>query len=81
MNDLESTANAAKRIYDDRLRTTLEASHLHAFCAIEPVSGDYFLGQTLSEAGVAARAAYPDRPNHIIRVGHPAAVHIGMHSR
>jgi hypothetical protein len=78
MSDLELTANSALQIYEERLREPLEASHLHEFCAIEPISGAYFLGQTLSEAGRAARQAYPDRQSHIVRIGHPAAVHIGV---
>jgi hypothetical protein len=67
----------AERIYEERFRVGLERSHLHAFVAIEPDSGEYFLGRTLSEAAAAARAKYPDRPCGILRVGHEATVHIG----
>jgi hypothetical protein len=69
----------AERLYAERLKEKLEATHLHSFVAIEPDSGEYFLGQTLSEAAAAARAVYPDRRTHIVRVGHRAAVHIGGH--
>ena len=68
----------AERIYEERLRAKLEKSHPNAFVAIEPVSGDYFLGETLSEAGIAARKAHPDRLSFIMRVGHRTAVHIGV---
>jgi hypothetical protein len=78
MSDLELTANAALKVYQARLREALEESHLNEFCAIEPISGDYFLGRTLSEAGGAARKAYPERQSHIVRIGHSAAVHIGV---
>jgi hypothetical protein len=67
----------AQRLYDERLRADLERLHPHAFVAIEPVSGDYYLGQTLSEAIGAARKAHPDRLAHAIRVGHKSAVHLG----
>jgi hypothetical protein len=67
----------ADRLYQERLRTELERSHLHSFVAIEPESGDYFLGRTLSEASAAASVAHPDRRCCILRVGHPVALHIG----
>jgi hypothetical protein len=75
------TASAARRIYEERLRAKLERSHIDKFVAIEPVSGEYFLGQTLSEAIGAARTKYPDRLAHALRVGHRAAIHFGLHIR
>ncbi len=58
-----------------RLRSALEAEHRDEFVAIEPESGDYFLGRTLREAVGAARRAHPDRLTHAMRVGHKAAIH------
>jgi len=72
-------ASEAKRIYEERLRSALEESHMNEFVAIEPISGEYFLGRTLSEAIGASREKYPDRLAHALRVGHPAAIHFGMH--
>jgi hypothetical protein len=65
-----------ERIYET-LRGDLERRHLNSFVAIEPESGDYFLGRTLSEASEAANAAHPDRRSCVLRVGHQATVHIG----
>lgn len=67
----------AERIYEERLKGDLEKGHMHDYVVIEPESGDYFLGKTLSEAAAAARAAHPGRRGHIMRVGHRAAIHIG----
>jgi hypothetical protein len=67
----------AERIYEERLKAQLEQTHLHSFLAIEPDSGDFFLGPTLSEASAKARAAYPDRRWAVLRVGHRAAIHLG----
>ena len=64
----------AERLYDERLKANLEAGHLHSFVAIEPDSGEYFLGPTLSEASQACRAVYPERRACILRVGHRAAI-------
>ena len=63
--------------YEQELRTSLEASHPHAFVAIEPISRTFYLGETLSEAGRKARLAFPDRVSFAIRVGHDAAINIG----
>ena len=70
-------ARKAQVIYERDLRHKLEATDLNAFVAIEPESGEYFLGQTLSEAIQAARAAYPDRISFTLRVGHRSTIQIG----
>lgn len=70
-------ARLAKLIYEQRLKAELERTHLNYFVAIEPDSGDYFLGQTLSEAAMAARKAYPGRSAFLLRVGHRTGVHMG----
>ena len=56
----------------------LEATHADEFVAIEPDSGDYFLGQTLSGAIQAARSTYPERISFAMRVGHKATVELGV---
>jgi hypothetical protein len=53
--DSQEIARQAEWIYEHRLKTTLEQSNLDDFVAIEPVSGQYFVGGTLSEAIGAAR--------------------------
>ncbi|QDU96795.1 hypothetical protein [Lignipirellula cremea] len=74
-----SIAERAKEIYQDRLRANLEATDPDKFVAIEPESGDHFVGVTLSEAIGKSRKKHPERLAHVIRVGHRAAVHFGMH--
>lgn len=79
--ELNSFVQRAEEIYDSQIRSVLEPQHTDEFVAIEPESGDYFLGNTLSEAIGAARRSYPDRLAHAMRVGHKAAVHFGAHLR
>lgn len=67
-----------KEIYQAKLQATLEVSHPNKFLAIEPDSGDYFFGDTFSAAIQSARAAHPDRLAYAMRIGHPAAVHLGV---
>ncbi len=64
-------------IYEQCWKATLESTHQDYFVAIEPDSGDYFLGRTLSEAAAAARQTYPNHRTYVLRVGHSTAVHIG----
>lgn len=77
-SDLQELVRRAEAIYTDRLQTTLEPEHNDKFVAIEPESGDFFLGNTISEAASAARQSYPKRPTHAMRVGHSTALHIGL---
>ncbi len=79
--DIDEFVRRAEEVYTTRLRAVLEPEHIDEFVAIEPESGDYFLGKTLSEAIGAARLSYPDRLAHAMRVGHKAALHFGMHVR
>jgi hypothetical protein len=83
MTDREVTefVRKAEEIYASKLRHILEPDHCDEFVAIEPQSGEYFLGRTLNEASQAARKAHPDRLTHAMRVGHKAALHFGMQIR
>jgi hypothetical protein len=75
--DTQSVTDRAKQIYVERLRTTLEAQHRDRFVAIEPESGEHFLADTLDGAVQAARAKFPSRLSHTVRIGHAAALHLG----
>lgn len=76
--NVEEFVERAEQIYATRLRSVLEPGHVDEFVAIEPQSGEYFLGKTLNEATQAARQSYPDRWTHAMRVGHRAALHLGL---
>jgi len=75
--ETKSVIDRARRIYADQLQNELESQHRDRFVAIEPESGEYFLGDTFDEAVKSARTKYPSRLSHTIRVGHGAAFHIG----
>ena len=55
--EIESFIERAKQAYDDRLAAKLEPEHTGEIIAIEPESGDYFLGKDEIEAADNARAA------------------------
>jgi hypothetical protein len=71
----QSTVAREARAVFDRIKDVLEALHANQFVAIEPISGEFLVGGTLSDAIGAARQQYPDRLAHTSRVGHKAAVH------
>jgi hypothetical protein len=73
----KAIADKSKIIYDERLRSALEAEHRDKFVAIEPESGDFFVGATYGESVMAARNAHPQRIAFVIRIGHDAAIQLG----
>ena len=75
--ELERLAETGQQIYESRLRSQLEQTNPNAFVAIEPDSGDYFLGKTLTDAMTAARIAHPQRKAYGVRVGHACAIEMG----
>ena len=72
-DETQSVMDRAKRLYASQLQADLEARHTGRFVAIEPDSGEYFLGDTFDEAVKHARTKYPFRLSHTIRIGHRAA--------
>lgn len=74
----EDVVRRATQLYEEKLRDQLEKTNMNDFVAIEPDSGEHFFGKTLSEAIQASRAAHPDRLAFAVRVGHSAAVQIGV---
>jgi len=76
----QEIARQAEWLYAHRLKALLEPAHNGEFIAIEPTSGAYFVGATLSEAIGAARSAYPSRLAYAMRIGHRTAVHLGTSS-
>lgn len=77
----QDLASRGLAIYQAQLKSILEPQHREEFVAIEPDSGDYFLGKTLSEAIQSARKAYPQRLAFALRVGHPTTIELGIMAR
>ena len=55
----------------EEIRAGLEGQQ--GVVAVEPESGEYFVGATLGKANDAAYARYPDRWLYFVRVGDPEA--------
>ena len=63
-SDVDEFVRRAEEVYASRLQAILEPEHIDKFVAIEPESGEFFLGRTLSEAMGAAHQSHPDRLAH-----------------
>ena len=66
--------------YRQKLAAILEPSHDGEFVAVEPDSGQYFLGRTASAALIAAHAAIPNKIFYLTRVGRETAHTVGGHA-
>jgi hypothetical protein len=74
----KSVAEKARRIYESQYRDDLERKHEGKYLCIEPRSGRHFLGETFDQAVDAAADEFPDRLTHTMRIGYPAALHLGV---
>jgi hypothetical protein len=78
--ETKSLARRAKSLFEDQLRKELEAENHGKYVAIEPDSHDYFVAETFSEAIRASRNKHPEKLAFVIRIGHEAAIHLGVMS-
>jgi hypothetical protein len=76
-DETQAVIARAKRLYAEQLQAVLESRHSGRFVAIEPESGEYFLGDTFDQAVKSARTKYPSRLSHTIRIGERAAFRLG----
>lgn len=53
------------------IKPQLEPEHKGEIAAIEVESGDYFLGETVMEAGRKAKEKYPHKVFYFVRIGYP----------
>ena len=68
---------AAKKVYEERLKERLEQRHPGEIIAVEPDSGDYVLGKTLAEVDRACHERFGSKPVHVFRIGGGGAVKVG----
>ena len=66
----ESVIRQGRQLYKGKLKAMLEPEHTGRFVAIEPDTGDYFLGDTDAEALFAAHAVMPDSRFYLKRIGY-----------
>ena len=71
-------AQEARKIYE-RIKDTLEGQE-GSIIAIDPESGDYFLGKNTVEAYEKGKQLYPNKEFFFMRVGAKTAFVVGAHA-
>ena len=74
---MDETIERGQRVYDEQLKSLLEAEHMGRFVAIEPESARYFLGDTGTEALVAAHREMPESRFYLKRIGYDFTHQLG----
>lgn len=75
----EQIAGLGEKLYQEKLKSILEPTQIGKFVAIEVVSGDYFVGDTIIEAMQQGREKYPDRLFHTIKIGYKGVYKMGSY--
>lgn len=68
-DEIRRFVEQAKRTYREQLASKLEPAYTGKMVAIEPETGNYFLGDDEVQATKQARAAGYDGPLYFLRVG------------
>lgn len=66
----EIIAEKGEKIYQEKLKNTLEKDHKGEFVAIEIETEKSFLGKSPEEALETAKKEFPNRIFHLIRIGY-----------
>ena len=73
----EQVSEKGEEFYKNKLKSILEPIDNGKFVAIEIISGDYFIGNSILEALDAAKKKYPDRLFHTIKIGYQGIFKMG----
>lgn len=75
----EAVIRQGRQIYDEKLKAELKPDHTGRFVAVEPNTGEYFLGDTDVEALYTAHAALPESHFYLKRIGYDYTHRIGSY--
>jgi hypothetical protein len=64
------------KVWYEGIKAELEPEHKGRFVAIDPDTGDYFLGDRGIEATLQAKEKYPDKVFYLARIGYPTAYNL-----
>lgn len=65
-------ARKGQEVYERKYKKDLESRCKGKIVAVEPESGDIFIGNSVLEAAAEAKKVYPDRFFHFVRIGYKA---------
>jgi hypothetical protein len=78
LNSPKAVSDLAERIYNERYKDNLEATHKGEFAAINIIDESFTLGASASEALANAKQQHPQGFFHLIRIGHTSTFEVGM---
>lgn len=67
-------AEIGKKIYYEKLKSKLESTHKGKIVAINPETGDYFIGKSILDAVKKGKKKFPDAIFYSVKIGYPAVV-------
>jgi len=73
--DTRRLSEKGEEIYE-RLKDKLEPEYKGKIMAIEVDSEDYFIADSLPDAGKKAKEKYPDKIFHFVKIGYPVVYHL-----
>lgn len=77
----EQIAERGEKIYKEKLKSILEPANNGKFVAIEVISEEHFIGDTILDALQKAKEKYPDRLFHTIKIGYEGIFKMGIYSK
>jgi hypothetical protein len=77
-SQLEEIAARAETLYEQQIRPLVEVNNIGKYLVIEIESGSYKMDTDEITAMKRAAARYPGGKFHILRIGYPALVRIGV---
>jgi hypothetical protein len=75
----KETAEKGQRIYDEKLKESLESEAMGKFAVIDLTTERHFLGDTPEEAIKKAKADHPHGVFYLIRIGHKGAFRLNSY--
>lgn len=78
LSDPKAIIIAGEKIYEQQYKERFEPSDLGKFLAIDVVTGEAILADDGVGALERARAAHPDRPCYLMKIGSPSLCRVGF---
>lgn len=78
---LRKAAETAANLYVDSIKSQVEPGHVGEFLVIDLGSGEFVFGPNRTQVSEEAKEKFPDAVRFLMRIGYPAAIHIGNAGR
>lgn len=73
----EEIGTRARALYDQEIRTKVEADHRGRYLVVDIETGEYEIGDDYLTLSRELQSRHPDAALHVIRIGYPTVGRIG----